>query len=72
MTVVVKFEKIKTGMTLYDVKKSKHFGTKWDIWLVQVKEVDEENRKVLASWNNNPTEWMTERRITQYRIKRPV
>lgn len=72
--MAIKFEKIKEGMTLYDVRKAtglQKFNSKFSIWPVHVKEVDSENRRVLASWNNNKNEWMSEQLITKYRAKKP-
>jgi len=71
---MIKFEKIKPGMTLWDVRKATIYTvrrSKWDIWPVLVKEIDIENRRVLALWNYNEPEWMRERRITKYRANRP-
>lgn len=70
--MAIKFEKIKPGMKLWDVrKKTSPGGGKWSTWPVYVKEVDKEKRLVLASWNGNPASWMSERKITGYRAKRP-
>jgi hypothetical protein len=72
--MAIKFEKIKPGMTLYDVRKSTGFNSyrnKWDTWEVDVIEVYEDERQVLASWNGNKPEVMVEGRITKYRAKRP-
>ena len=70
--MTIKFEKIKEGMTLYDVRKNTGMTrNKWSIWPVLVIEVDPEKRMVLASWNHNKKEWMTERRVTGYRAKEP-
>ena len=70
--MAIKFEKIKEGMTLYDVRKNTGMTrNKWSIWPVRVIEVNTEKRMVLASWNHNKEEWMTERRITGYRAKTP-
>lgn len=70
--MTIKFEKIKPGMTLYDVKRNTGFGSnKWSTWPVHVKEVDAENRRVFASWNHNKYEWMPENWVTKFRAKRP-
>jgi len=67
-----KFEKIEAGMKLYDVRKNTGMSSnKWSTYPVQVIEVDIERRCVLASWNHNPPEWMSEKRITKYRAKKP-
>lgn len=71
---MIKFEKIKPGMQLWDVRPATMYSvrrTKYDTWPVFVEEVDVEKRCVLASWNFNKPEWMNERRITKYRLNRP-
>jgi hypothetical protein len=71
--MAIKFEKIVAGMTLYDVRKNTGMtSNKWSTWPVQVIEVDEEERRVLASWNCNKAEWMHERQITKFRAKKPA
>jgi len=73
---MIKFEKITPGMTLYDVRKHKGFplpqSSKWDTYPVYVKEIDSENRKVLASWNYNRDKWIPESRVCKYRAKEPL
>lgn len=73
---MIKFEKIKEGMTLWDCKKRKRFGisvntSKWQVWPVHIKKVDTERRRVFASWNYNAPRWIPERRVTKYRAKAP-
>lgn len=69
---MIKFEKVKQGMTLYDVRRNKGLSrSKWNTWTVSVIEVDTEKRMVLASWNHNKPEWMPEGRICKYRAKLP-
>lgn len=73
---MIKFEKIKEGMTLYDVRKADwrsrvHTGRSVIFWPVYVQAVDAEKREVLASWNSNKAEWMSERRVTKYRATLP-
>jgi len=72
----IKFEKIEAGMKLFDVRKNTRPGiscntNKWNTWPVRIVEVDAEKRKVLASWNGNKPEWMSERRVTKYRKNLP-
>ena len=70
--MAIKFEKIQPGMTLWDVRRNTGLSRdKWNCGPVYVKEVDLEKRKVLASWNSNPAEWMHERRVCKYRANRP-
>ena len=73
---MIKFEKIKAGMTLYDVRKNNwrfNLGVEspYVYWPVYVQAVDPEKREVLASWNSNPAKWMSERQVTKYRTALP-
>jgi hypothetical protein len=69
---MIKFEKIKPGMILYDCRKNRGFGrNKWNTWHVYVRDVDNENRRVLASWNGNADKWISEWEATRYRAKPP-
>ncbi len=70
---MIKFDKIKPGMILYDVRKSatQFSRCKWDVWSVRVIEVDQEKRRVFASWNGNAPNWIYERQATKYRAKNP-
>ena len=70
--MAIKFEKIKAGMTIWDVRKNTDatWG-KWSIWPVYIISVDAENRTVLASWNYNTPEKMRESRVTKFRAKKP-
>ena len=65
--------KIKSGMVLYDYHKERQGNTtisKEGEWLIRVFEVDLENRKAFCSWNGNAPTWISERRLSKYRIKR--
>ena len=73
---MIKFEKIKAGMTLYDVRKNNwrhnlRGESPYAYWPVYVQAVDAEKREVLASWNGNPAKWMSERQVTKYRATLP-
>lgn len=68
----IKFEKIKAGMTLYDVRKNTGMSSnKWSTWPVRIISVDSEKRTVVASWNHNTPEVIPESRVTKCRAKRP-
>ena len=68
----IKFEKIKAGVILWDVRRNTDMmKNKFSIWPVRIMEVDKEKRRVFASWNSNDPEWMGEEIITKYRAKRP-
>lgn len=66
--------KLKPGMTVYSVKKStglSRFNGKWQVWPVVIKEVDEENNRVLASWNGNKADWYYQHTWSKWRMKIP-
>ena len=70
----IKFEKIKAGMTLYDVRKEKMGNTtmsRTGVWKVRVMEVNPSSRQVLASWNGNSPKWYREYSITKFRKSPP-
>lgn len=70
----MKFEKLQTGMTLYDVHSTKMGNTTISsvgVWPVQVIEVNAENRSILASWNGNKPVRMFEGRWSKLRLKEP-
>ena len=67
--MAIKFEKIKAGMTLYDIRKAtglQRFNSKWSTWSVKVLEVDAEKRMIFASWNCNAATWIPEGRATKF------
>ena len=41
-------------------------------WPVYVKQVDEEKRMVLASWNGNPPQWWGEQNWKKWRKTKPT
>lgn len=62
----MKFEKIKPGMVLYDRHKYRAGNTTIRVlgeWRVSIRSVDAEKRTAVASWNGNPEETWTERRL---------
>ena len=66
--------KLKAGMTVYDVKKSTglhSFNGKYQWWTIRVIEVDLENNKVFASWNCNTAKWYPERVWKKWRLNYP-
>lgn len=72
---MIKFEKIKPGMTLYDVRRAtglvRTMGGKWSTYPVYVRSVNAKNRTVVASWNGNRDTLMFENQVTRYRAKQP-
>lgn len=70
----MKIEKLQPGMTVYDVAKTKMGNTTIrtvSVWPVQIKEVDLENRKVVASWNGNPDRTYYERSVSRWKKEEP-
>lgn len=70
---MIKFEKIKPDMILYEVKKAKSIisNRKWNVWKFHVYEIDQEKRRVFGVWNWNATHWIPESVVTKYRTKNP-
>lgn len=72
---MIKFEKIQPGQVLYEVRKSnwrmRSFGDKYSTWPVYVRSIDSINRTVVASWNGNKDQVMSEQQITKLRAKEP-
>lgn len=68
-------KKLKPGMVVYDVRKASglhRFNGKWQIWSVYIEQIDEENEKVLASWNGNKPAWYHKHTWSKWRIKLPI
>lgn len=71
----VKFEKLKVGMTVYDVGRTKMGNTTLNtvsVWSVVIQEVDLERRRVVASWNSNKPRTFHEGEVRKWREKRPM
>lgn len=71
----MKIEKIKPGMTLYDVGRTKMGNTNIStvrIWTVSVISVDLEKRSVRASWNGNLPRDFFEYSWRKWRLKEPM
>jgi hypothetical protein len=71
----MKFEKLKAGMELYDVRRATGMavfrGSKYNVWPVHILEINVTNRKALVSWNYNAARWIPERQVTKYRFNKP-
>ena len=70
---MIKFEKIKPGMVLYDVYTYGMGNTKmrtYGEWDVEIIEVYPETRSASVSWNGNRPDVWVERRLTKLRAKR--
>jgi hypothetical protein len=71
----MKFEKLKPGMTVYDVGRQKMGNTTSTtvaVWSVRVIEVDAEKRQVLAAWNMNKPRIFYEREVKKWRETKPM
>jgi len=72
---LVKFEKLKPGMTVYDVHSHKMGNTSIKtvgIWNVSIIEVDLSRRTVLASWNGNTPRTYSEQSARKWRANKPL
>lgn len=66
--------KLKPGMTVYDVRPAtglRRLSDKWIYWFVKIIEVDYENKKVFASWNNNEPKWYYKHAWKKWRLRLP-
>ena len=71
----MKFEKLKSGMKVYDVGRHKMGNTTMStvaVWPVFVREVDVASRTVVASWNSNPEKTFYEKSVKGWREKKPM
>lgn len=71
----MKFDNLKVGMTLFDVHSVRMGNSSRrtvGVWPCYVKEIDITERRALISWNSNPAEWFSERRIDKFRAKKPI
>jgi len=68
-------KKLKPDMVVYDVRRATGINTfqgKWSTWNVVVKDIDEENERVYASWNFNTPRWYHKKTWSKWRINRPI
>lgn len=71
----MKFEKLQSGMTVYEVGRMRMGNTTLmttEVWSIFILSIDKEKRCVVASWNTNPPRTYNERTISKWRIKRPL
>lgn len=67
---MVAFNKVKVGDVLYDCHREKMGNTTMSrigCWEVRVLEVNTERREAFCSWNSNPAQWWSERRLRALR-----
>jgi hypothetical protein len=70
----MKYEKIKEGMTLYDVHKSKMGNTRrssYGTYPVRVIKLDPTTRSATVSWNNNPPTVYNEQKLSKLKQEKP-
>lgn len=71
----MKFDKIKPGMTLYDVHHYRMGNTRMrslGVWQVLVHTVNADQRMAIVSWNGNPAEVYYEHELEKLKAERPV
>jgi len=71
----MKFEKLKPGMTVYDVGRHKMGNTTIStvaVWPVRIVSVDAEKRTVDASWNGNRARTYHEYECKKWREEKPL
>lgn len=71
----MKFEKLKPGMTVYDVGRHKMGNTTLStvgVWHVCIISVNEADRTVEASWNGNAPRLFRERSWSKWRLSEPM
>ena len=71
----MKLEKLKPGMVVYDVGRSKMGNTTIrtvGVWRVRIVSVDMDTRRVMASWNSNPPKTFYPREVAKWREKEPL
>lgn len=68
-------KKLKEGITVYDVRHTtglNRFNSKWSTYPVYVKEIDEQEEMVFASWNGNKGQWFNKNTWSKWRLKTPT
>ena len=71
----MKFEKLRPGMTVYDVHTYRVGNTSMravGVWEVRIVSVDAESRRFVASWNGNAAKVFFARDATKWREKEPL
>lgn len=71
----MKLEKLKPGMTVYDVGRQRMGNTTMRtvaVWGVFIRSVDLEKRTVVASWNSNPDRTFSARAASKWKAVRPM
>lgn len=70
--MAIKFSKIKPGMELFDIHRTRMGNTmmsRWGKWIVKIVEVQEDG--AIVSWNHNPTQFWSRRRLEKLYAKEP-
>lgn len=70
----MRFEKLRPGMTVYDVHRRKMGNTTMStvgLWRVLIVSVDHEAKRLTASWNGNPARTFYPKDVAKWREKEP-
>lgn len=71
----MKIDKLKSGMTVYDVHSHKMGNTTMrtmGCWSIRIIEVFPDANTVKASWNSNPAQIYREKAWSKWRLNKPV
>jgi hypothetical protein len=73
--MAIKFSKIATGMTLYDVRRTKMGNTlisHWSLWPVKIISIDPEKQTARVVWNScNPEQTYGKRQLERLYVTPP-
>jgi hypothetical protein len=72
--MAIKFDAVKAGDTLYDVRRGKAGNTtmsRINVWSVRVVSVDADNKTARVRWNGNPERTYGRREIERLRRSPP-
>lgn len=71
---MAKIEKLTVGQTLYELRRQKMGNTtvsRTACYEVKVREIAEDKRSIMASWNGNPPRRYNVRDVAKLKVKKP-